>query len=271
MIKQDIPLKIVVCIKQVTDPDYFSKLTLDPETGRIQREKVPAIFNPLDKNALEEGLKVRERFSSKVTAISMGPPKAKEVLEWALALGADEAILLCDKAFAGADSLATAYTLAAAIKRLDQPDLILCGNETADGSTAQVGPQIAELLGIPHVDSVNQIEFVNEKTLVVKQAIEYGHLKVEVKLPALLSVIDEINEPRAPTAEGIISVPQKEFKTWGATDIKVDKDKTGLNGSPTKVVGVFRQELDRKREILQCPTEEMAARVVKKLQQEGLL
>ncbi|RLC45610.1 MAG: electron transfer flavoprotein subunit beta/FixA family protein, partial [Candidatus Coatesbacteria bacterium] len=133
-------LSIVVCVKQVADPDYFNEITIDPESGRIRREKVPSILNPVDENALEEALRIRERFSGKVTAVSMGPPQAKEVLDWALTLGADEAILLCDMAFAGADSLATAYALAGAIKKLGDVDLVLCGNASADGATQQVGP-----------------------------------------------------------------------------------------------------------------------------------
>ncbi len=140
-------LNIAVFIKQVINPDYFEGLTLDPETGSLQRDNVPSILNPVDENALEEALRIKERFEdTAITAVSMGPPQAEEILQWALALGCDDAVLLCDRAFAGADSLATAFTLASAIRKLGKVDLVLCGNEAADGATQQVGPQIAELL-----------------------------------------------------------------------------------------------------------------------------
>ena len=162
-------LNIVVCVKQVANPDYFSQITLDPETGAIQRDKVPSVLNPVDENAIEAALKLREKFSGKVTAISMGPPQAKEVLEWALTLGADEAILLCDRAFAAGDTLATAYVLAAGIKEICPVDIIFCGNEAADGATQQVGPQLAELLGYPH--KPEYINRLSEKDTVLRPGI----------------------------------------------------------------------------------------------------
>ena len=264
-------LNIVVCVKQVTNPDYFSDITLDPETGRIEREKVPSVFNPMDENALEEALRLREKFSGKVTAISMGPPQAKEVLDWALTLGADEAVLLCDRAFAGGDTLATAYVLAEAVEKIGQVDIILCGNEAADGSTQQVGPQIAELLGLPHITYVNELTFTGEKTAVAKRAIEYGYLKIEVNLPVLFSVLRDINEPRTATAEGIITLGDKVFKTWTAEDIGLDAESIGLEGSPTRVAGVFEQKLERQREVLQGTTEDIVNDAVERLRREDLV
>lgn len=266
------PLKIIVCIKQVSDPEYFSEITLDPKTGSIQRDKIPAILNPLDENALEEGLRIKEKFSGELTVVTMGPPKANEILEWALALGADEAVLLSDRAFAAADTLATAYALAEYMKEMGKPDLILCGNQTEDGATGQVGPQIAELLNIPHVSYASQIEFIDESSLTVRRNIEYGgYLKIQVKLPALISVIKDINEVRDITAEGIMSVGDKEFKTLGASDLGVDNNYIGLAGSPTRVTGTFIQDIDRQREILKGSPQEIAKEVVKKLQQTGIL
>lgn len=264
-------LNIVVCVKQVTNPDYFSEITLDPETGRIEREKVPSVLNPMDENALEEALRLREKFSGKVTAVSMGPPQAKEVLDWALTLGADEAILLSDRAFGGGDTLATAYVLAEAVEKIGQVDIIFCGNEAADGSTQQVGPQIAELLGLPNVTYVNELSFKSEKTVVVKRAIEYGYLKIEVNLPVLISVLREINEPRSATAEGILTLGDKVFKTWTAEDIRLDAESIGLEGSPTRVAGVFEQKLERQREILQGTTEEIVDATIEKLHREALI
>jgi len=264
-------LSIVVCVKQVADPDYFNEITIDPESGRIRREKVPSILNPVDENALEEALRIRERFSGKVTAVSMGPPQAKEVLDWALTLGADEAILLCDMAFAGADSLATAYALAGAIKKLGDVDLVLCGNASADGATQQVGPQLAELLGMPHATHVRQIDFKDDGALILTRAIEYGHLTIEMELPALVAVLAEINVPRQVTAEGIITLLEKEYKEWRAEDIGVPAANLGLEGSPTKVAGMYEQKIERRQKVLTGTPEEMVKAVIAELRNEGLL
>jgi electron transfer flavoprotein beta subunit len=262
---------IVVCIKQVPDPDYFNEITVDPETGRIRRENVPSVLNPLDENALEEALRIGERFSGRVTALSMGPPPATEILEWALTLGADEAILLCDRAFAGADSLATAYALAGAIEKIRDVDLIICGNRAVDGGTQQVGPQVAQLLGIPHTSYVRQIDFKDESTLTLTRSIEYGHMIVEVDLPAVISVLDTINEPRPPTAEGIMTMLQKEYREWTAEDIDVPLERLGLDGSPTKWAGSYEQSLERRREILSGTPEQMVSHVLHELREQGLL
>jgi electron transfer flavoprotein beta subunit len=265
-------LKIVVCIKQISDPEYFPQITLDPETGSIQRDKVPAILNPLDENALEEGLRIKEKFSGTLTVVTMGPPGAREVLDWALALGADEAVLLSDRAFAGADTLATAYTLAEYMRKMVEPDIILCGNQTEDGATGQVAPQIAELLNIPHVTSVSEVSYVDESTLIAKQNIEYGgYLKVKVKLPALLAVVKDINEVRDITAEGIMNASDKEFKTLGAADLEVDPGCVGNNGSPTSVIGTFKQEIDRQKEILTGTPQEIANKVLQKIHDANIL
>lgn len=265
------PLNIVVCVKQVANPDYFNEITIDPESGRIRREKVPSILNPMDENALEEALRIRERFSGKVTAVSMGPPQAKEVLDWALILGADEAILLCDMAFAGADSLATAYALAGAIKEIGEVDLVLCGNAAADGDTHQVGPQLAELLGMPHATYVRQIDFKDDETLTLTRTIEYGHLTIEMEIPALVAVLAEINVPRQPTAEGIMTLIEKEYKEWKAEDIGVQVANLGLEGSPTRVAGMYEQKIERRRKVLTGTPEEMVKAVIAELRNEGLL
>lgn len=264
-------LNIVVCVKQVANPDYFSQITLDPETGAIQREKVPSVLNPMDENAIEEALRLREKYSGKVTAISMGPPQAKEVLDWALTLGADEAILLCDRAFAAADTLATAYVLAAGIKEICPVDIIFCGNEAADGATQQVGPQIAELLGFPHISNINELIVNEDKTALVKRIIEYGHLKIETNLPVLVTVSREINEPRTATAEGILTLMDKVYKEWGLKDIRVDEKNIGLEGSPTRVGKVYEQKIERERVILEGTPEEMVNTAIERLREEGLL
>lgn len=258
-------LDIVVCIKQVPDPEYFSKITIDPVKQTIRREGIPTIMNPLDKHALEEGLRIKERFSGRITAISMGPPNTREVLEEALAMGIDNAVLLCDRAFAGADTLATAFPLASGIKKLGNFDLILCGNETVDGATGQVGPQLAELLGIPHITFVSEIEWSGERNLIVKRTLERGYMKLQVTLPVLLSVVRGINEPRLPTVLGIMEATEKEITCFNANDIDVPEGTIGLNGSPTRVTDVFEHESKRRCEILEGRPEDAVKRAIKRL------
>jgi hypothetical protein len=165
-------MDIAVCLKQVPHPDYMSKMALDPITKRLRREGVPLIINPVDRNAIELGIQLKERCLGKVAVLTMGPPQAREALEEALAMGADEAFLFCDPAFAGADTYATAYTLARAIDRLCPADLIVCGNGTIDSGTSQVGPQLAEFLDVPHVTNVGEICHVSDGQLLVKSVAE---------------------------------------------------------------------------------------------------
>lgn len=264
-------MDIIVCVKQVPNPEHFSKITMDPVRGTINRKGIPVVTNPLDKHAVEEALRIREKFPGKVTAISMCPPEARETLEEALAMGADEAVLLCDRAFAGADTWATAYTLAEAIKKLGSFGLVLCGNESVDGATGQVGPQLAEFLGIPHVTYVKKVEFVDGETLIATRAIERGHMKVKVKLPALLAVIREINQYRLPTVMDIMEATRKEIKNWSCQDIGASKVCIGLDGSPTRVTGGFELDLKRKRDILKGSPESMAKEAVKRLRELGVI
>lgn len=260
-------MKIVVCLKRVPHPDYFPRLTLDPVTRRVRREGIPSIINPADRNALEFGLQIRERFSGKVTAVTMGPPEAREILEEALATGADEAILLSDAAFGGADTLATAYTLAAAIKNFCPPDIVLCGNETIDSGTAQVGPQLAELLGIPHVSNARTLDFTGEKRLQVERSLETGSMKLRVNLPALVAVARGSNQPRLPTIDGIMRMSQKPLKTYGLADLGVPREKVGLAGSPTRVAELFDIKHERRGEILRGKPEKTARIAVARLRE----
>ena len=263
-------LSIAVCIKQGPDPEHFSKISLDQVTKTISREGIPAVTNPWDKNALEEGLRIRERFSGKVFVLTMGPPQAERALEEALAMGADEAFLLCDRAFAAADTLATAYTLACGIRKIGYFDLILCGNETIDSGTGQVGPQIAHFLDIPCITSVKEIAFDGERTLMVKQALEGGYMKVKINLPALLAVNREINKARLPTAFGILEASEKEIKSWGREDIGAALDSIGIMGSPTKVIESFEHRPNRKMEIMTGSPEEMVRKAIQKVKELGV-
>lgn len=265
------PLNSIVCIKQVPHPEHFSKISLDPVTGSIRRAGIPSVLNPLDKNALEEALRIREKFSGKVTAITMGPPQAREVLEEAYAIGVDEGALLCDLTLAGADSLATAYTLAKGIERVGKYDLILCGNESIDGATQQVGPQLAELLGIPHVTHVVEVNWLNEGEALVKREIEYGYLKVKVRMPAVMTVLKNINTCRLPSVLDIMGAVGKEIQSWSCCDIEGEKECVGLPGSPTRVVGIVPLESKRKREMLKGSEAEMAQMAVKRLREYGVI
>jgi len=262
-------LEIIVCIKQVPDPEHFSKISLEPVTKTITREGIPAVINPVDRNALEEGLRIRERYSGRVSVISMGPHQARRALEEALAMGADEAILLCDRAFAEADTLATAYSLACEIRNMGHFDLVLCGNETVDSGTCQVGPQLAQLLGIPCVSNVREITFGEEIRLVVKQALEGGYMRVKLRLPALITVTKEINKPRLVTAFGIIEAAGKEIKERCCKDVDADPDCIGRAGSPTEVLEAIELSRRRKGEIMTGIPEEAVKKAIEKIRELG--
>jgi electron transfer flavoprotein beta subunit len=251
------PCDIIVCIKQVPHPDYLSKIALDPTTGTMEREGIPAIINPVDRNALEEALRIRERFSGRVTVITMGPPQARKALEEALAMDVDDAIHLCDEAFARADTLATAQTLAYAISKLEHSDLILCGDATIDSDTGQVPIQLAEFLKLPGITDVEELTFEDERSLLVKRIWEQGHIKVRIKLPAVIAVTTKINQPRLPNVSGIMAATQKEIKSWGAVDIGADLSRVGLDGSPTRFFQVSEFHAERKGEVFRGSPEEV--------------
>ena len=229
----------IVCIKQVPDT---TDVKVNPETGTLIREGVPSIVNPFDTYAVEEALRLKEKFGGKVTVISMGPPQAKEALKEAVAMGADQAILLSDRAFAGSDTWATAYTLAHAIKKIGDYDVILCGKQAIDGDTGQVGPGVARQLDIEQLTYVFKIQDIDfaAKRVKVERLLEEGREVVETSLPALLTVVKDINQPRYPTIMGIRRATRAEIPTWTAADLADTKpDLLGLKGSPTQVVKVF--------------------------------
>jgi electron transfer flavoprotein alpha/beta subunit len=232
-------LHAIVCMKQVPDT---TDVKVNPETGTLIREGVPSIVNPFDTYAIEEGLRLKEKYGGKVTVISMGPPQAKEALKEAVAMGADEAILLSDRAFAGSDTWATAYTLAQAIRSIGEYDLILCGKQAIDGDTGQVGPGIAVQLGIQqltYIFRIQEIDFAG-KTVKVERLLEEGREVVTTSLPALLTVVKDINQPRYPTFMGIRRATKMEIPVWTAGKLQgVQKSYLGLDGSPTRVVKVF--------------------------------
>ena len=265
------PCDIVVCVKQVPHPDYLGKISLDPTSGTIDREAVPAVINPGDRNALEEALRIRERFSGRVIVLTMGPPQARKALEEALATDADAAIHLCDRAFAGADTLATAQALAYGIRKLERFDLILCGNTTIDSGTGQVAVQLAEFLDLPCTTDTEELTFENEQSLLIRRAWERGHIKTRVKLPAVIAVIDKINQPRLPSISGIMAVAQKEIKHWNAADVSADVSHVGLSGSPTQVSEMSEFHAERQGEILQGSPEEVVTLAIDRLTKLGML
>lgn len=226
-------MNIIVCLKQVPDT---TEVRIDPVRGTLIREGVPSIINPDDRNALEEALRIKdENENVKVTVLSMGPPQADVALREALAMGADEAVLLSDRAFAGSDTWATSTALAAGVRKIGDYDIIFCGRQAIDGDTAQVGPQIAEHLGLPQITYVEELKIEKDR-LIAKRALEDGHFVIESSMPVLLTAIKELNEPRYPSIRGIYeSHGEDKVKVWSAEDVEADFDNLGLNGSPTKV------------------------------------
>jgi electron transfer flavoprotein beta subunit len=232
----------IICIKQVPDT---TEVRIDPERGTLIREGVPSIINPFDMYAIEEGILLKENHEGKATVITMGPPQALDAIKEAVAMGCDEGVLVSDRAFAGADTWATAYTLARAIRKLGEYDVILCGRQAADGDTGQVGPGIATQLGIPQLTYVFKIRELDlgGRTITVERLVEEGREVVTSPLPCLITVVKDINSPRYPSFLGIRRANKREYPTWSAEDLCNDTDADaecfGLIGSPTKVVKVF--------------------------------
>ncbi len=255
-------MKIAVCIKQVPDT---AEVKINPETGTLMREGVPSIINPYDTNALEAAVQLKESMGATVVVVTMGPPQADVALRECIALGADEAILLTDRAFAGSDTWATSYALSSAMRKIE-PDLIICGKQAIDGDTAQVGPGMAEMLDIPHVAYVRKIE-VGEGTIQVERLMDDGYDVVEAELPALLTVVKEINTPRLPGMKGKMRAKKAEITSWSAADIGAEPSKVGLTGSPTQVKNIFAPELNTDRQMVEGTPEEQADRIIEKLKE----
>ena len=256
-------MNIVVCVKQVPDTTVVK---IDPKTGTLIRDGVPSIINPEDKHALEGALKIKEATGAKVTVVSMGLPMAKAALREALCMGADEAILLTDRALGGADTLATSKALAGVIAKLDA-DLVFAGRQAIDGDTAQVGPEIAEHLNIPQVTYVQDVK-VEGDTLIVNRALEDGHQVVEVKTPCLLTAIEELNSPRYMHVAKIFETNDDQIKVMGAADIDVPVEELGLKGSPTKVKKSMTKELKGEGELVKQEPKDAVTYVLGKLKEK---
>ncbi|HWQ10051.1 MAG TPA: electron transfer flavoprotein subunit beta/FixA family protein [Holophaga sp.] len=259
-------MKIVVCMKQVPDT---TEVRIDPATGTLIREGIPSIINPDDKSGLEAALVLKEQEGAHVTVLTMGPPQADAALREALAMGADEAILVSDARFGGADTWATSTTLAAALRKLSW-DLIICGRQAIDGDTAQVGPQIAEHLGLPHVSYVSELEHTGE-SLVVKRTFEDGYHRIRVKLPCLITALKDMNQPRYMSVAGVFDAFKKEVTLWGLDDIEVDRTQIGLKGSPTRVKKSFTKGAKSAGVVHEVDPKEGARIIVEKLKERFLI
>ncbi|MCK9376185.1 MAG: electron transfer flavoprotein subunit beta/FixA family protein [Syntrophobacterales bacterium] len=259
-------LNIIVCIKQVPDTQ---EVRLDPVTHTLKREGLAAIINPFDLYALEEGLRVRESQGGRVTVMTMGPPQAEAALREALGFGADAAVLLSDRAFAGADTWATALTLARAVEKLGGADLIFCGKQAIDGDTAQVGPMLATILDIPYVAWARKLTFSGDGGLSVERLLDHGYDAVETQLPALVTVVKEINEPRMPSFKAKLKAKKEVIPVWGIGDLGLEAADVGLSGSFTQVVKVFAPPSRGKAEIWTGAPEELAARLWPRLKAQG--
>lgn len=257
-------MKIVVCIKQVPDT---TDVKINPETNTLMREGVVSIVNPFDMYAIEEALLIRDRMGagSSVTALTMGPPQAEAVLREAISMGADKGVLLCDRAFAGADTWATSYALSQAIKTLGGVDIILFGKQASDGDTAQVGPGVATHLDLPQITYVRKVLEIGDASITAQRMLEEGNETIRASLPCIMTVVKEINEPRLPSLRGKMNAKKAELTVWKAADIGCDPLKCGLNGSPTKVMKIFTPPARTDGEIFHGEPEENVAVLVEKL------
>jgi len=263
-------MNIIVFVKQVPDT---TEVKLDPKTGNLIREGIESIINPDDRHALEAAIALKEAHGGKVTALSMGPPQAIDAISEALGMGANRGILLSDRAFAGADTWATSTTLGKAVEKVGEYDLILCGRQAIDGDTAQIGPQVADYLGIAQVSYVFEIQSAEKNKLMVKRRLENGYETVQCPLPALLTVIGELNTPRYSRVGNLIDACREKapIDVWNAADIGVTTAEVGLQGSLTHVIKTFAPKFERKSEFIEGNPKEAAGALVDKLKENRLI
>jgi electron transfer flavoprotein beta subunit len=261
-------VNVFVLIKQVPGS---TDIKIDPKKNTLIRDGVEAVINPFDTYAIEEAIRLKEAHGGMVTVITMGPPQAADALRQAISVGADKGILLSDRVFAGADTLATSYTLAAAIKKAGGADLIICGKQTIDGDTGQVGPEIAMHLNIPFATYIKKIEKTTDGTMRVERLVEDGYEVLDMPLPCLITVVKEINEPRLPGLRGIMAAKKADIETWAAADLKGDEKRYGLSGSPTQVIESFVPQRDKTGEILTGSLEHQIEQLVDRLKEAGVV
>ena len=281
-------MNILVCIKPVPDPEKYGQLQMDPKTKRLVREGIPSVINPADRNALEEALRIRSAYGGRITVLSMAPVFSRDKIMESLAMGADAAYLISDAAFGGADTYATSYVLAAAVRKMEKEggadatsgafDLILAGNESADGATAHVPVQLARWLGLPHLCNVNRIEIAPEAGkeagsgagIKLWKKTETGRLVLEGRLPVVAAVTKDINKPRLVNAMGIIQAKKKPLTIWSNAQLQLDPRRTGLAGSPTQPGELMTPDLARQAEDLGSDAKEAAGRILAIIEKAGV-
>lgn len=263
-------MKIIVLIKQVPDT---TDVQLDPKTGNLVREGIESIMNPDDRHAVEAAVGLKEMVPARVTAVSMGPAQAVDVLSEALGMGVDEGVLLSDRAFAGADTWATSTTLGRAVEVIGDYAVVICGRQAIDGDTAQIGPQVADYLGLPHVSYVSGIESVETDAVVVRRRLEDGYERIRCRMPALLTVIGEVNVPRYPHVGRLIDACREKapITVWNAADLGLKTAEVGLEGSLTHVVKTFAPKFRRRSEILEGDTRSVVSGLLDRLKENRLI
>jgi len=252
-------MHIVVCIKQVPDT---ADVRIDPDRGTLVRQGVQSILNPLDAHAVEGAVALRERVGGRVTALSMGPPQAEQVVREAIGSGCDAGVLLTDRAFSGSDTWATSYTLACAVRKLGDVAMVLCGKQAVDGDTAQVGPGMAVHLGWPQATYVRRIADASADAVVVERLTDYGDERLRLRLPAVLTVLKDLNVPRLPSLVRAMHARRAEVVRWGAGDMDGDPSQFGLDGSPTRVVRIFSPPPRGRCTLLEGEPSEAAAQLI---------
>jgi len=260
-------VNILVLMKQVFQT---ADLKVDRNSKTIVTQGVPRVISEADKNALEEAVRIKEKHGGKITAITLGPPEAKEALREALAMGADEACLLTDPLFEGSDAHATANVLAAAVTKILEYDLVICGAYSEDLFSFQVGPRLAEMCNLPQITYAAKLSLETDR-VIVERDLENERQVVEAKLPCLVSVVREINEPRLPTLMAIMAASKKPTNIWNAADLALGPEELGFNGSLIEVLRSTVTVGERKRILFQGDAKEIAPKVVKSLVQEGVL
>lgn len=258
-------MNIVVCAKQVPDT---TEITIDKQTKTLNREAAPAVMNPFDVYAIEEALLITEKLGGSVTVISMGPERAKQVIHEAFSMGVTNGILISDPAFSGSDTYCTAKILSSAISKMGNVDLIICGKQAIDGDTAQVGPEMAEILDIPHVSYVKKIVEISADKIRMHRMLEIGYEVVEMQLPGLITVLKDINIPRLPSFKLLCEGKRRHIPIWGLKDLHLNPKQVGLAGSPTTVMSTFIPEIKSSVQMLQGNTEDKVKKLFNKIDEK---
>jgi electron transfer flavoprotein beta subunit len=262
-------MNIVVCIKQVPET---TEVKINPETNTLIREGVASIINPFDMYAIEEAMRLKEKYGGTTTVLSMGPPQAEAALREAMSLGIDEAVHLCDRAFAGSDTWATSLVIAKAIEKMGNIDVVMCGKQASDGDTAQVGPGIATHLNLPQATYVRKIDNINFQShwITVERLLEDGYEVLDVKIPCLITVVKEINEPRMPSLRGKMRARKQPVNVWTHKELGLVQEEIGLDGSPTQVVKIFTPPPREKGMIFEGEPQEVVSNLMSQLKKHLL-